>query len=631
MNRRAQPQRRSFTEMVMHPWANLKRIQQLDRLPDRRVSRSKRNRMNRRGGNDGSDPIRQGQDRAAQFYQAIGVYAFEDTRIELYSQFHEMDFDAMIAAVLDAFATEATQLDYERRRVVWVEARNEEIQRICTRTLDRLGMDKRAFPICRELAKDGDVFAAVHAAPNEGVMAIKPYKPFEVARIEDNIGRLIGFAAADEQGNPQMVDQRSVLAHQCLHFRLPPKQLDDIYGAESSFLWGARIIWRQLQLMMDQVVIQRLLRRPDRILILMDVAGMSTDDAYLTCKDWERRLHRESYLNPDQGVYHEFGMPLDGAKDLVLPRGANNQTEITTVPATNVNDLMRDVDLMLSALAAGIGFPLGFVGRGERGDYNPAQTLSRQYQPFAKRCGRLQLSFLEELARLLMIDLGWNNLDPRREENAFTLHMASVAPIVELERSEVLQMRLDRMERGIRFGQDAGLNLDEWVPYVLEFWGGLSRDLVQRLYVSKGGVAAAAPGGGDADADYGQFEGAAKHHAAVPDQRALEEALLEELGTPADSTPHVSSLNLDKRQVAVDDRFIAQGGKPGINPLLERFAYDKVGAGVLAEEQAWDMSIAGQQYKAAVPRDRERMRATNRRRAVSRIDVMLGLAREVLR
>ncbi|NIP95321.1 MAG: hypothetical protein GWO24_18505, partial [Akkermansiaceae bacterium] len=157
--------------MVLHPWAAFKAVQGLHRLPDRRVSRSLRNRRRETPlGHDPADPIR-GGDRATQFYKAIGIYAFEDTRIELYAQYHEMDFDAMISAVLDAFATEAGQIDYERRRVVWSEASNADIQTINTRCLDRLTMDQRAFPIMRALAKDGDFMSHIHGAQNEGVIA----------------------------------------------------------------------------------------------------------------------------------------------------------------------------------------------------------------------------------------------------------------------------------------------------------------------------------------------------------------------------------------------------------------------------------------------------------------------------
>lgn len=617
------PQPRGLLEMVMHPWAALKAIQGLDRLPDRRVGRSVRNRPGGAPrGVDPVDPIRS-SDRAAQFYKAIGIYAFEDSRIELYAQFHEMDFDAMISSVLDAFATEAGQIDYERRRVVWCEAGNVDIQTINTRCLDRLQIDQRAFPIMRALGKNGDFMAHLHGAQNEGVVAIRPYRPFHVARVEDNIGRLLGFSPADEQGNPTQTDTRAIQAHQGAHWRLPPKEVDDIYGAGSSFLWGARIIWRQLQLMYDQVVIQRLLRRPDRILILMDVSGMSSDDAYLTCKDWERRLHREWHLDPGAGEYHTFGMPLDGAKDLVLPRGPNNMTEITTVPATNQNDLLRDVDLMLSSLAAGIGFPLGYVGRGERGDYQPGMTLSKQHQPFAKKASRLQHAFLHELARILMINLAWNNIDPYKESNQFTLHMATVAPIIEMERGEVLQLRLDRMERGIRFGADAGLNMAVWVPYVLEFWGGLQRDLVKQLYQGP------AEGGGEEGAG-AAWEG--KHPATPPDKATLEEALLEEFGTPADSTPHVTSAAFSavSGNVPVSRDFIPDGDSVrGSNPLLESFASGPASV-PLVETQEFEMVIAGTSCKAVRPRDDEEYARLCRLRAASRREVMEGLARVVL-
>jgi len=605
--------------MIIHPWAALKTIQGLRRLPDRRVGRSPRNRGGMQGGHDPVDPIR--SQNTEQFYKAIGIYAFEDTRVELYAQYHEMDFDAMISSVLDAFATEAGQIDYERRRVVWCEAGNADIQRILTRALDRLQMDHMAFPIMRRLAKDGDYFAHIHGAQNEGVVALKAYRPYQVARIEDNIGRLLGFAPADERGAPTQEDSRSILAHQGAHWRLPPKDTDDVYGAQSSFLWGARIVWRQLQLMYDQVVIQRLLRRPDRVMILMDVAGMSADDAYMTCKDWERRLHREWHVDPASAEFHSFGMPLDGAKDLVLPRGANNMTEITTVPATNTNDLLRDIDLMLSSLAAGIGFPLGFVGRGERGDYRPDATLSKQHQPFAKKAARLQHAFLLELARVLMVDLAWNNLDPYREENQFTLHMATCSPIIEMERGEVLQLRLDRMERGIRFGQDAGLQMDVWVPFVLEFWGGLPHDLVTRLYTGGGEQQAASTGGSP-------WEG--KHSPAAPDKGVLEEALLSEFGAPADSAPLVysSSFAEGTGNRPIDRVFLP--GDSGANALMETFGKGGDRAAPLFEDEEYEVVIEGKKHKAVRPADDAEYERMCRLRAVSRADVMAGLARVVL-
>jgi hypothetical protein len=518
-------------EMVAHPYATLRKLYGLDRLPDRRVSRSSRT-----TGQEPADPLRRFGP-AEDIYRGMGLQGLEETRVDLYPQFREMDGDPMIAAVLDAFGDDAGQVDSENKRVVWCESDNPDITRIAHRTMDRLGIESAAFPIMRSLARDGDVLEHVALARGEGVVALRAYEPWAVARIEDQIGRLIGFSPADERGEPARKDQAAVEPYKVLHFRLPPRERTQSYGAGSSFLWGSRIIWREYQLMEDQVVIQRLLRRPDRILILMDATGMAYEEAWQQVKEWERRWHREWHLNPTSSEFRSQGLPLDGAKDMILPRGQANQTQVQAFPATNTNDLLRDVDLFLSRLAAGIGFPLGFIGRGEAGAYTPGQSLSRQYQPFAKRAMRLQRAFLTEIVRLLQIDMAVKGLDPYNPSNAFKLSMASVAPIVEIERAEVIQLRMDRMERAINFGTTSGLNLAVWVPFVLEKYGGLPRELVKELY--SGAKDGTAP-------DPMMSERGAP---SAPDRRALEEAIGSVLPEVDDVGCRVSS-----SQVTIDGR-----------------------------------------------------------------------------
>jgi len=466
--------RQSLREMVLHPFANLKAIQGLDRLPDRRVSRTPGRMADQR------DPLRQGAGTAASMYKALGLYSHEESRVQLYENFREMDYDALVARVIDEFAGDACQHSPETNRVVSVTAKNAEVKTLVDRALARGRWEERAPQITRAMGRDGDVFMHLATARNEGVVATRPYEPWQVSRIEDDIGRLIAFAPADDRGEPQKQQSHSVPYWKVAHFRLPPRNLTAIYGAESSYLWGSRVTWRQLQLMLDQVVVQRLLRRPDRLLIMMDTTGLSHDDAYMVCRDWERRLHREWHVDPSSQQFTNVGVPLDGAKDVVLPRGPNNSTEITNFPATNTNDLLRDLDMKYRDLANGIGFPHGFL-RGEGGNYNPGQSLSRQSQPFAKRASRLQRAFLHELVRVCMIDLAFRGLDVRKEENSFTLHMAPVAPILELEHHEILQMKLDRVDRWLRLGADNQFNNAVWVPWVLRVHGGLPDDLIGQL------------------------------------------------------------------------------------------------------------------------------------------------------
>jgi len=529
-----QPRRKqSLSEMILHPWANLKKIQGIERLPDRRVAKHKQHPGD-------YDPL-VGAGQAQAIYKALGLYAQEESRIELYENFREMDYDSIISGVMDAFGEDASQVDPEQGRVVWCSANNLDVQKIVTRCLDRTQQDQRAFPTIRQLARDGDVFKHLAAARGDGVIATKAYDPWQVARIEDDIGRLTGFAPSDDRGNPSKEDTNAVPYYKVLHYRLPSRDLKQIYGADASLLWGSRITWRELQLMLDQVVIQRLLRRPDRISILVDTAGMSHDDAHWFIEDLKRKMHREWHLNPSGGgglfggggsgsQFQSTGALHDGGFDFVLPKGPNNNTTIENFPATNQNDLLRDVEMFFRQLANGIGFPHGYMGMVE-GRYNPEQSLSRQHQPFAKRASRLQRAYLQETVRMCMIDMAFQGLDPTLDQHRFSLHMAPVSPILEMERHEVIQMKLDRLERALRMGVDNQFDLGFWVPFVLRTYGGFPDEVVKAMYPGEEGAEGA---DNTADSSGGWYEGrngnGKKSDKAAPDRAALEEAIIRTLG-----------------------------------------------------------------------------------------------------
>ena len=550
--------RESLTEMVLHPWSNLRKIQGLDRLPDRRLSRKRTD--NRQ---QDYDPLR-GAGQAQAIYKALGLYAQEESRIELYENYREMDYDSIISGVMDAFGEDASQLDPEHGRVTWCSANNPDIQQIVTRCLDRTQQDHVAFPTIRQLGRDGDVFTHPAAQRGRGVIALKAYEPWQVARIEDEIGRLTGFAPSDDRGQPSKGDTHSVPFWKVLHYRLPPRNLTEIYGAGSSLLWGARVTWRELQLMLDQVVMQRLLRRPDRLMVLVDTVGMSHDDAHYFIEDLKRRMHREWHLNPsggssgflDGGAFQSSGLPTDGGLDFVMARGPNNGTEITNFPATNQNDLLRDVEMYFRMLANGIGFPNGYIGMVE-GRYNPEQSLSRQHQPFAKRASRLQRAYLQETVRLCMIDMAYQGLDPTLDENQFTLHMAPVSPILEIERHEITQMKIDRLERALRLGIDNQFPPDFWVPLVLKQYGDFPDDVVRALYPGKDGAQGGDTSAGSSDFN---FENNGKRGRAAPDRKALEEAVRMVAGDPIDPRP----LACNTTRVMDDDKFDTEALRGGL-------------------------------------------------------------------
>jgi len=463
----------TLSEMVMFPWSALRRLQGVDRRPDVGRSYPSAFPVDK---TKSRDPIERGSRAGDWVAKVIGIQR-ELTRLELYAIYREMDMDPLVTAVLDAYAEDATQRDFEHGRMVWVSARNDEVKKLVMECLERMGIEECGYPIVRSMLKYGDNFEHNSLALNEGIKSIRPYDPWDVGRQEDEDGRLMGFAPCDATGRVTKYDTNSLPFYKVLHFRLRGRERRDIYG--SSLLWGSRENWRKLQLMEDQIVMQRLLRRPDRLLILMDVGGMSLAEAYEACKEWELRLYKEYNVDPVSGVFTSQGGPWHEARDLILPLGTNNQTKIETVPSTSSNDLMRDYDMMLSRFLGGLRVPKAYFGF--EGNYEGAQSLGKQDVRFAKTVMRVQRAFLVELVRALMIDLAFHNIDPYREENAFRLHMPPASAFLEIERSELVQMRFDLMDRMVRMGNDVGFNREAWIPYVLEEFGQLPKQLIEKL------------------------------------------------------------------------------------------------------------------------------------------------------
>lgn len=463
-------------EMILHPWSYLRRVYGLDRKPGSgpatihpRYPYDKR---------QSDDPLEKGRGLSSWANEIFGIGLGQElTRLQLYTIYKEMDTDPLITSVLDAFAEDATQRDYERGRTVWCESKNDQVQGLVTKCLDRIGIEDIAFAIVRSFVKYGDTFEKVCLSRNDGVTSLRPYDQWDVARMEDTDGRLNGFAPSDGEGNAHAPDQYAVAPYKCLHYRLLGRERKDIYG--SSILWGSRTLWRQLQLMQDKLVLQRLLRRPDRLLILMDMGGMPLAESFDECKRWEQRLYKEYNIDPASGLFSSQRRLPHEAMDVVLPLGVDNNTRIETIPATQGNDLLRDFDLIISRLLGGLHVPKGYFGF--EGAYEANMSLGKQDVRFAKTVMRCQRAFLIELVRLCMIDLAFQSVDPFADENAFRLQITPVSAFMEIERSELLQMRFDLMDRLLRLGADMGLDKTVWNAYIMREIGQFPQSMIDEL------------------------------------------------------------------------------------------------------------------------------------------------------
>lgn len=400
-------------------------------------------------------------------------------RVQRYAIYEEMVRDPLNNEILCAYAEATTAYNADKGAVFWVTAQNEDIERIQTEMYGRVGAQEKAFAQAKALYMRGDNFLGLkYTDKSHGVLALRYYEPWRVARIEDELDRLTGFAPSDESGEPKEIDTGAVPPYDILHQRLLSHDQEHDYGA--SLFENAWEKWEDLQSMEDQMVLQRLLRRPDRIMILMDTTGMSYAEAWEQIRVWEKYLYKEINVNTSSRLLESRGIPMTENRDLIIPKGPGSNTEITTVPATNTNDLYRDVEMLMSRYIGALGMPKGYFGF-EGGDYRADTSLAKQDPRFAKRAQRGQFAYLHSMTRLGMINLGLCGIDPLRLENRFEIHGMPISNFMEIEYNELLQMRFDLVDRMARAGQDLSLPTETWYRYVLTNVAKLPRELVDHL------------------------------------------------------------------------------------------------------------------------------------------------------
>jgi intein/homing endonuclease len=183
--------------------------------------------------------------------------SFGTDRASLYKDFDNMDEDDIIAAALDLYSEDASQVDATSGRSVWVEAKDANIQKLANALLDTLQVEERVCSVARGLAKYGDYFAALHTGLNsEGrpvrIVGFSYCRPHVMVRCEDEIGRLEGFVVTPDLTTYKGPGKEEAISMpwDYVHFRIIGRLGED--GGESygtSLIRSSRKVYRDLSLM----------------------------------------------------------------------------------------------------------------------------------------------------------------------------------------------------------------------------------------------------------------------------------------------------------------------------------------------------------------------------------------------
>lgn len=418
----------------------------------------------------------------AQMYQRM--LQFEEDRAALYRLYDEMELDPTIYAYLETLAEDATLRDPKSGRVAWVESKNADIERICNATMENLGLaHELPQPIIRDFAKYGDDYEFIIAEPGSGIVRLVSYHPATISRVHDEYNRLRGFAPYREENRydtapPVREPDNLTKPWDFLHFRRTGKRDRWMYG--TSVLYGARRVWRQVQMIEDKLALMRLLRQPSRYKHKIDVTGLSAIDAERKLERYRQRVKRDFRFNPEQQDFASMYTLLAEHEDIFVQTREKDQTDVEILQGLQGVDDIRDFEMFLRRMFGSLRAPPGYFGF--EGQANFERSPSQQDLRFSRQVSSLQRMFLVEVGRMLKIDLTYRGIDPLLEENQFTLNMVPPSSLEELYRMEVMESRVRTLDSMLRVGTSLNLqNEAEWLEIVLTEFGAFSRSFTDAI------------------------------------------------------------------------------------------------------------------------------------------------------
>jgi hypothetical protein len=297
-------------------------------------------------------------------------------RTIVYSDYDNMDYDAIVASALDIISDECT-LKNDMREVLQIQSNNEDIQQILYNLFyDILNIEFNLWSWIRQMCKYGDFFLKLEIAEKYGVYNVIPYTAYHIERQENfsvenpNSVRFRyapGGIYAGGSGyygitNPESKDENSIFFenYEMAHFRL----LTDVnylpYGR--SYLEPARRIFKQYILMEDAMLIHRISRSPDRRIFYINVGSIPPNEVENFMQKTISTMKRTPLVDQKTGEYNLKYNMQNLLEDFYIPvRGNDTTTKVDTTPGLTY-DGIEDVEYLRDKLFAALKVPKAFMG-----------------------------------------------------------------------------------------------------------------------------------------------------------------------------------------------------------------------------------------------------------------------------
>ena len=393
-------------------------------------------------------------------------------RTMVYSDYDNMDYDAIVASALDIISDEST-LKNDLGEVLQIRSNNEDVQQILYNLFyDVLNIEFNLWSWIRQMCKYGDFFLKLEIAEKYGVYNVLPYTAYHIERQENydkehpNAVRFryspegiyaggSGYYNSPTLGTFQNNEPGIYFDnYEMAHFRL----LTDVnylpYGR--SYLEPARRIFKQYVLMEDAMLIHRISRSPDRRIFYINVGSIPPNEVENFMQKTISTMKRTPLIDNQTGEYNLKYNMQNLLEDFYIPmRGNDTTTKIETAPGLQY-DGIQDVTYLRDKLFAALKVPKAFMGYEK--DLTGKSTLAAEDIRFARTIDRIQRITLSELYKIALVHLYAQGYTGEELTN-FELDLTTPSIIYDQEKMALLTQKVDLAQKIM----DAKLLPTDWI------------------------------------------------------------------------------------------------------------------------------------------------------------------------
>jgi hypothetical protein len=377
----------------------------------------------------------------------------------VYSDYDNMDYDAIVASALDIISDEST-LKNDMGEVLHIKSSDDDIQQILYNLFyDVLNIEFNLWSWIRQMCKYGDFFLKLEIAEKYGVYNVIPYTAYHIERQENydkDHPNAVRFKYSPEgifaggsgyYGTPNLgtFDNQPGIHfdnYEMAHFRL----LTDVnylpYGR--SYLEPARRIFKQYVLMEDAMLIHRISRSPDRRIFYINVGSIPPNEVENFMQKTISTMKRTPLMDNQTGEYNLKYNQQNLLEDFYIPiRGNDTTTKIETTPGLQY-DGIQDVTYLRDKLFAALKVPKAFMGYEK--DLTGKATLAAEDIRFARTINRIQRIALSELYKIALVHLYSQGYTGEQLTN-FELDLTTPSIIYDQEKIALLTQKVDLAQK----------------------------------------------------------------------------------------------------------------------------------------------------------------------------------------